>query len=146
MTASGVPRSMTAAASPMAAIESRGDGSASTCSAAQVGELGAHGIRVRRPGDDDDPLVGERREPVDGGLEERAAAAGEVEEELGVSGPAQRPQPGPGAARGDDRPEPGDARMDAVARPALAGAPAARHPPSRGNESRTRQTPSWSWW
>ena len=68
----------------MAAIESRGDGSASTLVGAEPGQLRPHGIGVGRPGDDDDPVVGERLEPVDRGLQQGAAAAGEVEEELGV--------------------------------------------------------------
>ena len=39
--------SRTAAASPIAAIESRGDGSASTSSGAQLGQLARDGDRVR---------------------------------------------------------------------------------------------------
>ena len=76
---------------------------------AQPRQLRPHGRGVRRPGDHDHPVGGERLEPVDGRLQQRAAAAGEVEEELGVAGPAQRPQPGAGATGGDDGPEAGDA-------------------------------------
>ena len=54
-TTSGPWRSAsTAAARPIAAIESRGDGSASTAPVLELGQLGAHGVDVPGPGDDHD--------------------------------------------------------------------------------------------
>ena len=103
-TASGSRRSTTAAASPIAAIESRGDGSASTASAPRPGSCSRTAAAVGLAGHDEDPGAGQRRQPVDGRLEQRAAAAGEVVEELGAADPRERPQPGAGAARPGSRP------------------------------------------
>ena len=47
ITASGSDRSSSAAARPIAAIESRGDGSAITASGAELGQLREHGLAVR---------------------------------------------------------------------------------------------------
>ena len=81
ITASGSWRSSSAAASPIAAIESRGDGSASTRSA-RPGQLATHRVAVGGAGHHQHPVAGQRREPVDGLLQQRAAAAGEVVQEL----------------------------------------------------------------
>ena len=56
MIASGSRASTNAAARPIAAMESRGAGSASTCSLPQGGQLLAHRVGVGGAGDDDDPL------------------------------------------------------------------------------------------
>ena len=131
----------------------------------QAGELGAHGIRVRRAGDDEDALPGEGREAVHGSLEEGPTAAGEVEEELGVgarlSGHSRVPAPPAGttaqkpgmlAMRREAIPTPDATRRPVVRARGAYGATARRRsgtvatsPPSR-NESSTRQTPSSSCW
>ena len=82
ITASGSRRSRIAAARPIAAIESRGDGSASTASGSSSGSCSATAARCAAPVTTTTPVARERREPVDGPLEQGAAAAGEVVQEL----------------------------------------------------------------
>ena len=107
--------------------------------AGQPGKLSPHGIRVRRPGHDDHPVAGQRLEPVNRRLEQRATAASEVEEELGVRGATERPQSRAGATSRHDGPETRDGGHG------MRGY-AARAQPRSGKLSMTRQTPSWSWW
>ena len=66
---------------------------------------GSYGVTVALPGHHDDPVIHERREPVDGLLQQGPAGPGQVEQELGCTGPRQRPEAGPGAARRHDGPE-----------------------------------------
>ena len=69
--------------------------------ARQAGQLVGDGGQVGGPGDHAD-RGGHRLQAGDGALEEGAARAGEVEEELGARAPAQRPQPGARPPGGDD--------------------------------------------
>ena len=105
ITASGSRASRRAAASPIAAIESRADGSAITASAPSSGSWSTTGVAVGLPGDDEHPVGGQRREPVEGRLDQGAPAAGQVVQELRRALPRQRPEPGAGAAGGDHGPE-----------------------------------------
>jgi hypothetical protein len=74
----------------------------------QTRQLGTHGFGVRDAGDDDDPVGGERRDPVDGALDEGVALTGEIVQELRVAGARERPETRAGAAGRDDGPEVGD--------------------------------------
>ena len=105
ITASGSRRSSIAAARPIAAIESRADGSATIESTSRSGQLGGHGVAVRGAGHHHDAFRGERAEPVEGALDQGAAGAGQVEEELRRHRPRERPQPGARASGGDHGPE-----------------------------------------
>ena len=99
---------MVAAASPIAAIESRGAGSATTWAGCEVRQLAAYGVLVRGTGDHEHPLADQRQQPVDRRLQQRAPGAGEVVQELRRRRPRQRPEPGAGTARRDDCPQPLD--------------------------------------
>ena len=101
----GRRRSTIAAASPIAAIESRGDWARRSPGPRARRELAAYGVLVRHPGDHEDPLADERGEPVVGRLQQRAAGAGQVVQELRRGRSGQRPQPGPGPAGGNDGPQ-----------------------------------------
>ena len=69
-------RARTAAARPIAAMESRGLGSASRSAGAEVGQLGADRGGVRRPGHHGDAVVaGQRPQPVDGLLQQGPPAS-----------------------------------------------------------------------
>ena len=57
----------------MAAIESRGDGSATTAAAARSGQLGEHLLAVGRAGHHQHPVAGRGADPGDGLLEQRCA-------------------------------------------------------------------------
>ena len=72
-TASGSRRSTTAAARPIAAIESRGDGSASTAPGVEPGQLLAHGGAVGLAGHDERPG---RRPAAPAGRRSPGAASG----------------------------------------------------------------------
>ena len=89
--------------SPIAAMESRGDGSASTRrpEVRQLGSTAPGGRRRSRPAFG----RGQWGEPGDGLLEQRAAGAGEVVQELRGRRPRQRPQPGARATGRDHGPE-----------------------------------------
>ena len=142
ITTSGSRRTSTAAARPIAAIESRGDGSASRSSVAQVGQLVAHRGGVRAAGDHDDAvLAGERDEPVPRGLQQRAAGAGEVVQELRCARARQRPQPGARAPCGHDGDEP--RRSGPLLLPAARSQGSTRHHPVTGHRTHvTRTTPA----
>ena len=117
ISASGSSRSSWAAASPIAAIESRGEGSASTRSTPGSWRRTASSCAAPVTTTTRSPTSGV--EPVDRGLDQRAAAAGEVEQELGRPGPRERPQPGAGAPGGDDGPQPVQPRGSHGAHPAI---------------------------
>ena len=72
---------------------------------AQLGQLRDDGVAVRLAGDDEDPVVGQRGQPVVRRLDQGATAAGQVVQELGRALPRQRPEAGAGAAGGDHGPE-----------------------------------------
>ena len=104
MIASGSRRAITAAARPIAAQESRGDGSTRMLSSGSVGQLAGHGGGVRDAGDHEDVVRGgQRRQPLDRRLQQRRVGAGQRVQELRVTGPRQRPQTSTAATCGDDR-------------------------------------------
>jgi hypothetical protein len=75
----------------------------------ELGELRGDRRRVPHARHDEHALgPGEREQPVDGPLQQGAAGAGEVVQELRGALAGQRPQPGAGAAGGDDGVEAGD--------------------------------------
>ena len=101
--ASGSSRSSRRPPSRSAAIESRGDGSARTRSTR--GQLPAYGALVGRAGHHHDAAAHQRAQPVDRALQQGAARPGQVEQELGVRGSRERPQPGAGSPGRDHGPE-----------------------------------------
>ena len=141
-TASGSRRSMMAAARPIAGIESRGLGSATTSAGSRSGSWRPHRVGVQLPRDDDDPAAAERRQPVPGALEQGASGAGEVVEEL-------RARSAGTAARAGYRPRP--AGMTAQ-KPSMAcgvasvmvrkGSDRQRRPPRKRDEWHTPCGPS----
>ena len=69
----------------------------------QLGKLGAGGLGLVGPGDDQDPLPGHQGLDPRHGLLEHGRVAGEAEQLLGPIAAALGPEPRPAAARHDDR-------------------------------------------
>ena len=131
MTASGSWRSTTAAASPMAAIESRGDGSASTRSA------GRSGSWARTASAWATPVTTTTRSPVSGSS--RSSVAWRSERPLPVR---SRRNLGRAARLSGQSRVPAPPAGTTAQKP---GMPVTAQLP-RGKLSTTRQTPSTSWW
>ena len=102
MMTSGSRRDRIAAASPIAAAESRGSDSRKTFLSAIVGQLLLDRRAVCATRHDRDAVgPGERLEAVPRVAQEGVAGAGEIVEELGGVGTGQRPQPAADSAGGD---------------------------------------------
>ena len=103
MMTSGSRSTRIAAASPIAAEESRGSLSRTTLWSCELRQLGLDRGAVRPSGDDHDAVgAGDRREPVPGVAQQRLAGAREVVQELRRVGAGQRPESGSDAAGRDD--------------------------------------------
>ena len=141
-------------------MESRGEGSATT-RGRQVGQLRDHLLAVRGTGHHQHPLPGGGSDPGDRLLEQRAAGAGQVVQELRGRRPRQRPQPRAGAAGRHDGPEVVDRRHGAHPRvtalmttfpqvlsgllartPAAPSSPSTTTRPVSGRSCRSRRTPT----
>ena len=122
ITASGSRRSMIAAARPMAGIESRGLGSATTSSGPRSGSCARTASACTWPVTTRTRPSVSGSQPVPGPLEQGPARAGEVVEELRRRPARQRPQPGAGSPAGMT------AQNPSIARSAGSGAPSVMVP------------------